>query len=411
MQDNRDLMRRLPWVILIAGSATVLLAFGLRASLGLYLKPMSIDLGWERGVFALAMASQNLLWGVFQPFAAAISEKWGTGRVVAGGGVLYGIGLVIMAVSSASEPGLFHLGAGFFIGLAQSASALGVVLGAVGRAMPPERRTFGLGIVTAAGAAGQFTVVPLGQELLEAFGWSQSLFMLAAMTAMIVACAPLLRNNAETATQTGPQLSLGQSLNLARRHKGFWLLTIGFMVCGFQISFMAVHLPAYITDLGFSADLGAWSLAVIGLFNVVGSYAAGLLGDRKRKTHLLSYLYIARSILVTAFVLLPPSPASVIVFSAVMGLLWLSTVPLTSGIVAQIFGPRYMATLFGIVFFTHQVGSFVGVYFGGVIYDQTGSYDPIWWASVIFGLIAAVMHWPIDDRSLQTAAASPAPAE
>jgi len=396
---------RLPVAILVAGAICVLLGMGLRASLGLYLKPMSVDLGWGREIFAFAMAMQNLLWGAFQPFAAAMAEKYGTGRIVALGGVLYASGLYMMGQST--DPMVFNLSAGLLIGMAQSGCALAVVLGAVGRALPEDKRSMGLGLVTASGAAGQFTVVPVGQIFLSQYGWTTSYFLLAVMALSIVVCAVFLRGRvapAAAATADKPrELNLREMLGVARRHKSFWYLTAGFFVCGFHVAFIGVHMPAYLSDKGLPADLGAWSLALIGLFNVAGSFAAGIMGGRWSKKYLLSALYTLRSITILIFIMVPISTASVLVFSAAMGILWLSTVPLTSGLVAHMFGTRYMGTLFAIVFFSHQVGSFLGVWLGGYFYDTMGSYDPIWWAGIVIGLLSALLHWPIQERAVPEA--------
>lgn len=394
---------RTPLVILIGGGACVLMAMGMRASLGLFLKPMSLDLGWGRETFAFAMALQNLCWGGFQPFAAAAAEKWGAGRVIAFGGILYGAGLYMMA--SASDPLSFHLTAGLLVGLAQSGTALAVVLGAVGRIMPAEKRTFGLGMVTAAGAAGQFTVVPIGQVFLSQYGWSTSLVLLAAMAAVIVVVSPVMKGRVEDSPAGGDgQATLGAAVAEAVRHRGFWLLTAGFFVCGFHVAFVGVHLPAYLADAGMPEETGAWALSLIGLFNVIGCFVSGYLGDRRRKKYLLSWLYVLRSLVFVGFILTPISTTSVVIFSVTLGLLWLSTVPLTSGLVGQIFGPRYMGTLFAIVFFNHQVGSFLGIWLGGYYFDTIGSYMPVWWASVVLGLASAALHWPINDKTLvQTA--------
>lgn len=391
---------RTPMVVLMAGAMVALLCFGLRASFGLFLKPMSLDLGWGREVFALAMATQNLVWGAAQPFASAIAEKWGAGRVIAGGGILYGLGVYLMAHSV--DPLTLNLTGGVLIGMAQAGCGLGVVLGAVARALPDDRRTWGLGIVTAAGAAGQFTVVPLAQGMMD-FGiaWLPALLILGASAVFLVMCGiplagkPDIRGAATTVVNA--DIGLSSALKQAANHRGYWLLTTGFFVCGFHVAFVGVHLPAYLTDVGMAAEWGAWALALIGLFNVVGSYMAGVLGDKYRKKNLLTILYFLRSIVILIFILMPVSAASVLFFSAALGLLWLSTVPLTSGLVAQMFGTRYMGTLFGVVFFSHQIGSFLGVWLGGYFYDTTGSYMPVWWAGVALGVMAAIIHFPIRD--------------
>ena len=393
---------RTPMIVLGAGAVVALLVFGLRASFALFLKPMSLDLGWGREVFALAMATQNLVWGMAQPFASAIAEKWGAGRVIAGGGILYGVGIYLMANSL--DPLTLNLTGGVLIGMAQAGGGLAVVLGAVGRVLPPERRTWGLGIVTAAGAAGQFTVVPIGQALLTAgIDWLPALLILACGSLIIVMCGlPLAgKPNIQSAAKTviDADTGLTAALREAAGHRGYWLLTLGFFVCGFHVAFVGVHLPSYLTDMGMAEEWGAWSLALIGLFNVAGSYFAGVLGDKYRKKNLLSALYLLRSLVILLFILLPISPVTVLLFSASLGFLWLSTVPLTSGLVAQMFGPRYMGTLFGVVFFSHQIGSFLGVWLGGYFYDTTGSYLPVWWAGVALGIAAALVHWPIKDTA------------
>lgn len=389
-------------VILTAGALSVILAMGLRNSLGLFLKPMSVDLGWGREIFSFALAMQNLLWGAFQPLANAAADKWGPGRVVAVGGLLYVAGLYIMGNSV--EPGSFYISAGLMLGMAQSACALGVILGAVGRIMPPEKRSWGLGIVTAAGAAGQFTIVPLGQVFLGAYGWSLAFMYMAALGFIIVLCAFPIGWAAKTGFHdTSGQDSAGslkEAIGEAVRHRGYQLLTIGFFVCGFHVAFIGVHLPAYLTDSGMPVETGAWALALIGLFNVFGSYIAGVMGNKGRKKHLLAWLYIARSFVFILFIITPVSTVTVILFSSSLGLLWLSTVPLTSGLVAQIFGTRYMGTLFSFVFLSHQIGSFLGVWLGGYLYDLYGSYMPVWWAGVALGFSAALFHWPINDQTV-----------
>ena len=388
---------RTPMLVLAAAAITVLLSMGLRSSFGLFLRPVSADLGWGREIFAFGMALQNLLWGVFQPVAGAIADRFGAGRVIAGGGVLYALGLYVM--STTSSPLDFHVSAGLLIGMAQSGAGLSVVLGAAGRAFPEERRSWALGVITAAGSLGQFSIVPLGQAFLSAYGWQVSFALLGIIALLIVPMAPALRGRAEPLTAADDQ-TLGQALREAVTHKGFLLLTLGFYVCGFHVAFIGVHLPAYLVDRGASAELGAWALALIGLFNIVGSYTAGVLGGRRSKKYLLSTIYVLRAAAFFGFIIVPVTVTSTVLFSAAIGLLWLSTIPLTSGLVAQIFGPRYMATLFGVVFFGHQLGSFTGVWLGGYLFDTTGSYDVVWWAGVALGIAAAIVHWPIDDKAV-----------
>jgi MFS family permease len=377
------------------GAFVVLLSFGVRSSFGLFLQPMSLDLGWGREVFALAMAIQNLLWGVSQPFVGAIADKWGTARTVVGGGLLYALGVYMMS-TTASPPELYF-SAGVLVGFALSGTAFGVVLAAVGRSVPAERRSVALGITTAVGSLGQFLLPPIGQAFLSAYGWQTALALLALGSIAMVFAAGGLRGRVESGHS---QQTIRQALAEASQHSGYLYLTAGFFVCGWHVAFIAVHLPAYLADGGLSTGIAAWCLALVGLFNVIGSYVAGVLGGRMSKKYCLSFLYTARAVLILGFITLPLTATSALLFSAIMGLLWLSTVPLTSGLVAQIFGIRYMATLFGIVFFGHQVGSFLGVWLGGWLYDAYGSYDLVWWLSIALGLIAALLHWPIDERTV-----------
>ena len=378
------------------GAFILLLSFGIRSNFGLFLQPMSLEFGWGREVFALAMAIQNLLWGISQPFVGAIADKWGTARTVVGGGLLYALGVYLMS-TTASPPELYFSG-GVLIGLALSGTSFGVVLAAVGRSVPPERRSVALGITTAVGSLGQFLLPPIGQAFLSAYGWQTALLLLALGSLAMVLAAGGVRGR--MATLAHGEQTIREALDEASRHSGYLYLTAGFFVCGWHVAFIAVHLPAYLADGGLSTEIAAWCLALVGLCNVIGSYVAGVLGGRFSKRYCLSALYAARSVLILAFIALPLSAASALTFSALIGLLWLSTVPLTSGLVAQIFGPRYMATLFGIVFLSHQIGSFLGIWLGGYLYDAYGSYDVIWWLSIALGLVAALLHWPIDERAV-----------
>ncbi len=389
--------RHTPAVILFCGSIVVLLAMGLRTSFGLFLKPMSSEFGWGREIFALAMAIQNLLWGAFQPFAGAVVDRWGAGRVVATGGIVYAVGLYIMSV--ASSPFELYLGGGLFIALGLSSAGLGVVLGAVGRAISSDRRSWALGIVTAAGSMGQLLVVPMGQAFLTHFGWSRAFQILGLCTLVMVPLASALRGKNDRPNDIREQ-HLGEAWGEARRHSGFWFLTAGFFVCGFHVTFIAVHLPAYLTDRGLAAELGAWSLSLIGFFNIFGSITSGILGGKLSKKYLLSSIYLLRAAVFFAFIIVPLTTWSALAFSALIGFLWLGTVPLTSGLVAQIFGPRYMTMLFGIVFFSHQIGGFISVWLGGYLFDTTGSYVMVWWLSVVLGILAATLHLPIDERAV-----------
>ncbi len=396
-------LRRNIWFLVAAGSLISLLVFGIRANFGLFLAPMSADLGWGREVFALAIAIQNLMWGLGQPIAGMIADKFGTARVLAVGGLLYAVGIYGMA--EASSPMMFHLTGGVLVGLGLSGASFAIVLAALGRMVPEKNRALALGIGTAAGSMGQFLLVPLGQAFISAYGWSTALILLAILVAVIIPVSTAMRGNAQTAPDADKQ-SMGQALGEASRHSGYLYLTAGFFVCGFHIAFIGTHLPAFITDQGLSADLGAQALAVLGLFNIFGAIMAGVLGNRCQKKNLLSLIYLSRAIAITLFIMLPMSPATVLLFSAAIGLTWLSTVPLTSGIVAQVFGPRYMATLFGFVFVSHQLGSFLGVWLGGKLFDQFGSYDVIWWLGIALGLFAALVHLPIDERPASRLAAA-----
>jgi MFS family permease len=383
--------------VLFCGSLIVLLSIGLRTSFGLFLKPMSIDLGWGREIFAFAMALQNLLWGAFQPFAGAVADRWGSGRVLALGGFIYAVGLYFM--STTASPIALYMSGGVLVALGLSGAGLAIVIGAVGRSVSPESRSLALGIVTAAASMGQLLVVQAGHAFLSRYGWSTAFQLLGLLGLFMIPLSAALTGRVEQTTEMRDQ-SLLEALTEARRHRGFWFLTAGFFVCGFHVAFIAVHLPAYLNDSGLSMGLGAVSLSVIGLFNIIGSTISGILGGKKSKKKLLSGLYLLRAAAFLAFILIPLSVWSVLCFAAVIGFLWLGTVPLTSGLVAQIFGPRYMSMLFGIVFFSHQVGSFIGVWLGGYLFDTTGSYMIVWWLSVALGLLAAALHVPINEQPL-----------
>jgi MFS family permease len=399
-------MGRKATVALISGALVLTLAMGIRQTFGLFLSPMSIDLGFGRESFGLAMAIQNILWGVVQPVTGMIADKYGAGRVLLAGTAAYVAGLVVM--SGATGVWGLHLGGGVLVGLAMSCTSFAVVLGAIGRAVPAEKRSMALGIASAGGSFGQFVMAPIGQGLIAAEGWGQALVVMALFAALMAPLALAMAGRpAAPASAGAPAISqsLGEALGEAGGHGGFWYLTVGFFVCGFQVVFIAVHLPAYLTDIGLSAGLGATALALIGFFNIVGTWLCGFLGGRYSKKYLLSSLYTLRSLVIVVFLVAPKTEATVLAFAAGIGLLWLGTVPLTSGLVAQIFGVRYMSTLFGIVFFGHQVGSFLGVWLGGVVFDATGSYDTIWIASVLLGLAAAALHLPIAERPLRPAEA------
>ncbi len=390
------------WPVIVAGCVILCLAFGIRSSYGLFVKPITDELGWGREVLAFSLAIQNLMWGLGQPFAGMIADRYGAGRVLVFSALLYAGGVILGAVGY--SPIASHLGPGFFVGLGLSGTTFGVVLAVIGRSVSEDKRSLALGIATASASLGQFLIIPLGSTLLQSFGWNDALLMLGFMVMAIIPAAFFLRGVSTVkggSSEVTQNMSMSEALKEASSHSGYWLLIAGFFVCGFHLAFITVHFPSYAIDKGMAPEIGAWTLALVGLANIFGSYAAGALGGTYRKKYLLSAIYVARSVAILAFILLPPSTESFLIFGFVMGLLWLSTVPLTSGLVAQIFGPRYMGTLFGIVFFSHQVGSFIGVWLGGYLYDTTKSYDLVWWISIFLGILAALVHWPISDGSLR----------
>ena len=383
----------LPFIIL-SGCLIAALSLGERSAFGLFLGPMTEARGWTRETFALSVALQQIVWGIAQPVMGAISDRYGTGRVIVVGGLFYAAGLYV--ASFAVSPLMLQLGMGVLIGIGLAAGSFTIVLAAFGRSVSPARRSFAFGLGTAAGSFGQFFFGPLSQGLIDGVGWERALVILSITVLAMVPLAFAMRGRAGPDTSAVPQ-TFRQALGEAFGYRGYVLLVFGFFVCGFHVAFIAVHLPAYLTDLGLSPTLGGWALALIGLFNIVGSLGAGAIGARYSKAYALSILYVGRSLVILAFIAFPVSAVSVLLFAAAMGLLWLSTVPLTSGLVAVMFGQRYMATLFGFVFFSHQVGSFLGVWLGGVVYDRTGSYDIIWWISIALGLFAGLVHLPIRD--------------
>ncbi|MEW5421526.1 MFS transporter [Amorphus sp. 3PC139-8] len=390
-------------VILISGCLVALLSFGERSAFGLFLSPMTEARGWTRETFALALAVQNLVWGAAQPVMGALADRYGTGRVLVLGGVFYAIGLYV--ASFAADPLMLQLGMGISVGVGLAAGSFTIVIAAFGRSVTPAKQSLAFGLATAAGSFGQFLFGPLTQALIEGVGWERTLVVLAVAITTLVPLAYALRGRAAIDLGAVPQ-TFREALAEAFGYRSYILLVFGFFVCGFHLAFIAVHLPPYLTDLGMSPMLGGWALALIGLFNIVGSLSAGAIGARFSKSYALSALYLARAAIILAFISFPVSPASVLLFAAGMGLLWLSTVPLTSGLVAVMFGPRYMATLFGFVFFSHQIGSFLGVWLGGRIYDQTGSYDLVWWISIGLGVFAALVHLPIRDAPAPRLAAA-----
>jgi MFS family permease len=384
-----------PWVVIACAAFIVTLAMGVRQAFGLFLPPMSIELGIDRGTFGLAIAISNLVFGLAQPFIGALSDKHGAGRVVFFGGLLYALGLLGSAwVSSALG---LHMTLGFVVGVALAATTFVVMLGAVGRVVAPERRSLAFGIVTAGGSLGQFLVVPFAARLLGDLGYHLTLIVLAGLVALCAVLALGVAGKPTSPADEGPRQSLKEALGEAAGNRSYWLLNAGFFVCGFHIAFIATHFPAYLADQGLGLTVGATALALVGLFNIFGSYLFGLSGDFWKKHYVLSGLYAARGVAIILFLLLPLTSTSALVFAAVMGFLWLGTVPLTSGLVGQIFGVRYLSTLYGIVFLSHQVGSFFGAWAAGWLFDRTGNYDAAWIASILLAFFAAAVHLPIRD--------------
>lgn len=398
-------MRTFPLPLILAcGCGISLLTFGERSALGLFQTDLTAAKGWSREAFAFAFALQNLVWGIGQPFAGALADRYGSMRVLMAGGILYAGGFLGTALISSTIG--FHLLFGVMLGLGLSAASFTIILSAFGRAVKPHQRSLAFGLGTAAGSLGMFLFGPLGAVLVAGLGWFDALLIFAALATLIILFAVPLQGRATPDPTLAPQ-SFGAALREAFTHRSYVLLVFGFFVCGFHVAFIIAHLPAYLDDLGFSPALGGTALALIGLFNVVGSLGAGWVGQRASKAYALAMLYFLRSVAIAAFVMLPLTEISVLLFASVMGVLWLSTVPLTSALVAVMFGPRYMATLFGIVFFSHQVGSFTGIWLGGIIYDETGSYDMLWWIGVALGLIATLVHLPIRDAPAPRLAAAP----
>lgn len=391
----------LPWLIIIPGCIIAALTFGPRSAMGFFQLPMLADNGWDRTTFGLAMAIQNLFWGLGTPVFGAIADKFGTWRVLALSGVIYAGGLLLMA--NAESETMLHIGGGVMVGLGIASGSFGIVLAAFARNVAPERRSLAFGIGTAAGSAGMFIFAPLSQGLIDAYGWYDSLVIMSFLMLAIPVLAIPLTGNSRTGkvAQTDIDQSIGQALREALGHQSYLLLVSGFFVCGFQVAFITAHFPAYVADIGIEARYAVIALALIGFFNIIGSLAAGFIGQRYSKPMFLVLIYLGRSILVTAFLLLPQTPLTVIVFAVVMGLLWLSTVPPTNALVAIMFGTRHLGMLGGVVFLSHQIGSFLGVWLGGFLYDRLGFYDPVWWLGVLLGLFAAVVHWPIREKPVE----------
>jgi len=393
------LRRSVPMVV-AAGCLIGAISFGSRSTMGFFLTPMTTENGWSRETFALAIAIQNLMWGVAQPFAGMIADKFGTARVLSGGALVYALGLALM--SQTSDAVVLQLTAGVLVGLGIAGSAFVLVLAAFARLLPERMRSLAYGMGTAAGSAGQFIFAPLSQGFIQHYGWQTALLIMAAIMLVVPFLSSALRGKPKAVPAGGGEAdqSIPEALREAFRHRSYQLLVAGFFVCGFQLAFVTVHLPPYLSDLGIPAVYGGYALALIGGFNIIGSLTSGVLSGRMPRRILLSIVYFLRSLVIVFFVLTPASPASVLIFSASMGFLWLSTVPPTQQLVAIMFGTRYMATLFGFVFLSHQLGSSLGVWLGGRLYDATGSYNVVWWLSAALGIFAAIVHLPIRETRI-----------
>ncbi|PJI50128.1 MAG: MFS transporter [Pseudomonas sp.] len=393
-------MSRTGFWILLSGALILALSLGIRHGFGLFLAPMSAEFGWGRETFAFAIALQNLIWGIAQPFTGAIADRFGAMRTVLVGGILYAVGLVLMGYSDSAFS--LSMSAGLLIGIGLSGTSFSVILGAVGRAVPLERRSMAMGISAAAGSFGQFIMLPGTLGLIGWLGWSAALLVLGLLVAFIVPLAALMRD--KPLPMQGHEQSLGEALREAVGHSGFWLLSLGFFVCGFQVVFIGVHLPAYLVDRHLPATVGTTVLALVGLFNVFGTYLAGWLGGRMSKPKLLTGLYLLRGVVIITFLWAPLTMWTAYLFGIAMGLLWLSTVPLTNGTVATLFGVRNLSMLGGITFLFHQIGAFLGGWLGGYVYDHTGNYDLVWQISILLSLLAALLNWPVRERPVERTA-------
>ncbi len=385
-------------LVIIAAAGVLAITLGVRQTFGLFLVPMTLDLDWTRGAFGLAMAVQNLLWGAAQPFVGGIADRYGSGRVIAAGGIVYAVGVVTMA--NAITPVELVITGGVLVGLGMAGAGIAVVYGAVSRAVAPENRTYAVALVSTIGALGPMVLPSVSQAVIGAAGWFFALLATAAIVALIAVLARMFRH-AETVVSDEQDMNLREVLSAASKNSGYLLLVTGFFVCGFHVTFIGTHLPGYIDTVGLSATVGAVALTVIGFGNIVGTYLAGESSKKYRQKNVLSFIYLARALLIAALMVLPKTELTIYAFAAVFGLLWLSTVPLTSGVVARIFGAKHLGMLFGFVFFSHQIGAFFGAWLGGVAFDATGSYTSMWYASIVLGLIAALLHWPIRDQPIE----------
>jgi MFS family permease len=397
---------RTPLAIIGFGCLISLMSFGPRSSLGFFLTPMSATNHWGRDVFAFALALQNLLWGIGQPLAGIIADRFGAGRVFCAGGLMFAAGLALM--SHATSAPMLDVSAGVLVGFGLSGTSFMVVLAAFGKLLPPEWRSLAFGLGTAAGSFGQFLYSPVAVALMDTFGWQQTLMIFAVtVLAVLPLSLALVTPTAQGIREAAPQ-SLRHALGEAFAHRSYVMLVLGFFTCGFQLAFITVHMPAYLVDRGLSATVGGWTIATIGLFNIVRSVASGWLCDRLPKRYLLSFIYFVRAAAVFAFISFPVTPFSCIAFGAIMGLMWLSTVPPTNGIIAVMFGTRWLGTLAGFAFFSHQVGGFLGAWLGGIVFDRTGSYDLVWWLASLFGILSGLINMPIVEKPVARLAAMPA---
>ena len=385
--------------VLAFGAAIVTLSMGIRHGFGLWLQPITQAQGWTRETFAFAIAIQNLSWGIFGIFAGMVADRFGAFRVIAGGAVLYALGLVGMALSPTGL--LFTLTAGVLIGAAQAGTTYAVIYGVIGRNIPADKRSWAMGMAAAAGSFGQFLMVPTEGFLISSLGWQTALLVLSGAVLLIVPMALGLREGGFAGTSSARrEQSIGQALREALKYPSFQLLMVGYFVCGFQVVFIGVHMPSYLRDKGLSPQVASYALALIGLFNVFGTYAAGALGQRIAKKKILATIYLSRVVVIAVFLAAPLSPASVYLFASLMGLLWLSTIPPTNALVAQIFGIQHLSMLSGFIFFSHQIGSFMGVWLGGYLYDRTGSYDIVWYIAIALGIFAALVNLPVREAPI-----------
>ncbi len=407
ISDTRTPWYFLPMTVLVAGCLVAIVNFGIRSTFGLFTQPISEFHQWPRETYSFTMALQNLVWGVMATVAGALADRYGSARVLMAGALFYAAGVV--AMNYADTPLMMHLGGGLLVGTGVAFSSFGIVMVALGRVVPPEKRSWAFGLATASSSLGQFIFSPFAGAMISGYGWNTSLLVLAGSALLIIIFAlPLMVQNTSDSTHvTGEtKLSMREAVSEAFGHRSYVLLVSGFFVCGFQLAFITIHLPPYLKEQGMTGEFAGTAMALIGLFNVVGSYASGVIGGRGEKRVPLSFIYLLRSIAIAGFVLMPVTQMSTLAFTASMGLLWLSTVPLTMGLITVMFGTRYMATLYGFVFLSHQVGSFFGVWLAGWLYDIYGSYDVVWWLSVALGVFAALVHLPIREQRAQSFAAA-----